>query len=245
MPAKATHKERPVPTFGLLSQDLYSPKQLAMRFARGIPNVKLFSYRVTKRIIDLLICIALLPFAGLLMLLLGMFVMFSAGAPVFYRQERIGQNGKTFTLYKFRTMRVNGADFLAEWLAHHPEDRREWQKNHKLKVDPRIIPGGRFLRQTSLDELPQILNILRGEMSLVGPRPVTEVELERYGNRVGFYLAAVPGLTGLWQVSGRCNVSYEQRVKMDEEYVRQWSLWGDMMIFIRTPLSVVRRDGAC
>ncbi len=226
-------------------QELYSARELAARFAKQNLSVHGVSYRVLKRSFDLAVCILLLPIVGLTMLLVGLFVLLSSGRPVFYRQERVGQNGKMFKLLKFRTMRKDGAQLLSEWFVLHPEARKEWQKNHKLKLDPRVTRGGLFMRQTSLDELPQILNVLRGEMSLVGPRPVVEAELVKYGKRVGFYLAAVPGLTGLWQVSGRCNVSYEQRVRMDEEYVRSWSLWKDIQILFRTPLSVIRRDGAC
>ncbi len=142
-------------------------------------------------------------------------------------------------------MRNGSAHLLADWLAQHPEALEEWQRTHKLKQDPRITWGGRFLRENSLDELPQIINVLRGEMSLVGPRPVVQAELERYGSRVVFYSAAVPGVTGLWQVSGRCNISYPQRVRMDEQYVRRWSLLRDLAILLRTPRSVLRREGAC
>jgi lipopolysaccharide/colanic/teichoic acid biosynthesis glycosyltransferase len=142
-------------------------------------------------------------------------------------------------------MRNNADQALAEWLLHHPEIRHEWQQTHKLKRDPRVTRLGRFLRDTSLDEIPQIINVLRGEMSLVGPRPIVQAERAKYAERYAFYSAAIPGITGLWQVSGRCNVSYEDRVKMDEDYVRHWSLMRDLVILLRTPRSVIRRDGAC
>lgn len=222
-----------------------SSQELPAHFTGKALPVQSFSYKLLKRTFDIAVCCLLFPFAGILMLLLALFALSSAGLPIFYRQERIGRNGKAFTLYKFRTMRTDGAEVLAEWFELHPWALEEWEKSHKLKDDPRITRGGRFLRETSLDELPQIFNVLRGEMSLVGPRPITKAELTRYGKSAGFYLAAVPGLTGAWQVSGRCNVSYEQRVGMDAEYVRHWSLWQDVKILLRTPWSVFRRDGAC
>ena len=208
-------------------------------------HIQGFTYTSLKRFFDLFVCLLFLPITGILLLLLTVFVICTCGFPVFYKQDRIGRHGKTFRIYKFRTMRMNSAQLLSEWLAQHPEALEEWKACHKLKNDPRITRGGRFLRQTSLDELPQILNVFRGEMSLVGPRPVVADELVNYGRRVSYYLAVVPGLTGLWQVSGRCNVSYDQRVRLDERYVKNWSLWEDMVILFKTPMSVIRRDGAC
>ncbi len=245
MTPKVTLKKVKLSTTAGIFEKGYSPGNLAVSFSPDSGRLESLSYRFSKRVFDWLVCLMLLPVSGSLILLLTLFVLCSTGLPVFYRQERIGQNGKPFTLYKFRTMRVNGSALLADWFDQHPEALIEWQTTQKLKDDPRITRGGRFLRKTSLDELPQLLNILRGDMSLVGPRPVVEAELSRYGSLVGSYLAAVPGLTGLWQVSGRCNVSYEQRVRMDEEYVEQWSLLNDLMILLRTPLSVWRGDGAC
>ncbi len=203
------------------------------------------SYRMTKRLFDVAISILLLPLLGVLMVVIGSVVAVTSGLPVFYRQHRLGQHGKTFRIFKFRTMRNNADQALAEFLLHHPEIRDEWQRTHKLKQDPRITRLGRFLRDTSLDEIPQILNVLRGEMSLVGPRPIVQAERAKYGERYAFYTEAVPGITGVWQVSGRCNVSYADRVKMDEDYVRNWSLLRDISILLRTPRSVLRRDGAC
>ncbi len=206
---------------------------------------QLRSYRVAKRCFDLAISIALLPLVGALLVIIAIVVALTSGLPVFYRQHRLGQGGKTFRIIKFRTMRNNADQALAEWLLHHPAIRQEWQRTHKLKQDPRITRLGRFLRDTSLDEIPQIINVLRGEMSLVGPRPIVQAEKAKYASRYAYYSAAVPGVTGVWQVSGRCNVSYEERVRMDEDYVRHWSLRRDIMILLRTPRSVIRRDGAC
>ena len=200
---------------------------------------------MTKRIFDLVASIFLLPLVGLLLIVVGLVVALTSGFPVFYRQHRLGHQGRVFRIFKFRTMRNNADQALAEWLLHHPELRQEWQRTHKLKQDPRITRLGRFLRDTSLDEIPQIINVLRGEMSLVGPRPIVQAERAKYAERYAYYSAAVPGVTGLWQVSGRCNVTYEERVRMDEEYVRTWSLLRDVVILLRTPRSVLRRDGAC
>ncbi len=202
-------------------------------------------YRVIKRIFDLAISILLLPVLGVLLVAIGLVVALTSGFPVFYRQDRLGQYGQRFRICKFRTMRNNAEQALAEWLLHHPEIRHEWQQTQKLKRDPRVTRLGRFLRDTSLDEIPQIINVLRGEMSLVGPRPIVQAERARYAERYAFYAAAIPGVTGVWQVSGRCNVSYEERVRMDEDYVRNWSLMRDIGILLRTPRSVIRRDGAC
>lgn len=235
-------------------EDGFSVRQLEVCYGDGdLPklsgsataSIRGASYTRLKRVFDIAACLCLLPFAGVLLLLLTLVVFMSAGFPVIYRQERVGQNGKRFTLYKFRTMRTDGVEHLSEWFTRHPEALKEWKAAHKLRNDPRIIRGGRFLRKTSLDELPQLFNVLRGEMTLVGPRPIVPAELVKYGSRVNFYLAALPGLTGLWQTSGRNNVSYNQRVDLDEEYVRQWSFRRDLQILLRTPMSVLRGDGAC
>lgn len=245
MPPEVTLKNDRMPPNDQIFDGAYSPEQLATYFPPRSPHTESFKYRFAKRVFDYMVCLVFLPVSATLLLALSLFVLCTAGWPVFYRQKRIGRNGRAFTLFKLRTMRVDGALVLVEWFSNYPDALSEWEETRKLRDDPRITRGGRFLRKTSLDELPQLLNVLRGDMSLVGPRPIVEAELARYGDRVGSYLAAIPGLTGLWQVSGRCNVSYEQRVGMDEEYVEQWSLWRDIVILLRTPLSVWRGDGAC
>ena len=149
-----------------------------------------------------------------------------------------------FKIFKFRTMKPNSEQILAEHLLADPRARSEWFQTHKLREDPRVTVCGRFLRRTSLDELPQLINVLRGEMSLVGPRPIVWAEREKYGERFSFYTAALPGVTGLWQVSGRCDVTYSTRVALDEYYVRHWSLKRDLLILMKTPKAVWRRDGA-
>jgi lipopolysaccharide/colanic/teichoic acid biosynthesis glycosyltransferase len=166
------------------------------------------------------------------------------GGPVTFAHERVGQHGQKFRCLKFRTMVVNADEVLEELLARDPQARSEWARDFKLRNDVRVTAVGRFLRRTSLDELPQLWNVLRGDMSLVGPRPIVEKELERYGSDVGFYLMAKPGITGLWQVSGRNDVDYARRVSLDVSYVQQWSLLQDVAILVKTIGVVMRREGA-
>jgi Undecaprenyl-phosphate galactose phosphotransferase WbaP len=166
------------------------------------------------------------------------------GQPVLFWHKRIGRNGRPFHCLKFRTMVRNAEQVLRHLLNEHPEMRDEWTKNFKLRNDPRITRTGRVLRLTSLDELPQLWNVLRGEMSLVGPRPIVRAELLRYGRNATRYLAVKPGLTGLWQVKGRSDTSYRRRVAMDKFYVRNQSMMLDIYILAATPAAVLRRNGA-
>ena len=147
-------------------------------------------------------------------------------------------------MWKFRTMCVNSTEVLEEYLLRHPEARIEWYKTHKLRHDPRVTRLGRFLRKYSLDELPQLWNVLAGKMSLVGPRPIVAAEVERYKENFSYYCRVVPGLTGLWQVSGRSELTYDERVALDCEYVERWSLKRDLGILLKTFSAVVRPDGA-
>ncbi|MCQ2373169.1 MAG: undecaprenyl-phosphate galactose phosphotransferase WbaP [Phascolarctobacterium sp.] len=164
--------------------------------------------------------------------------------PILFKHMRVGKDGKIFPCYKFRSMCLDADKKLKELLAKDSEARAEWEKDFKLKNDPRITKIGAFLRRTSLDELPQIFNVLRGEMSLVGPRPIIEEELPRYGNYVREYLAVKPGITGYWQVNGRSDTTYEERVAMDTWYVQNWSVWLDLMLLWRTFKSVAKQEGA-
>lgn len=166
------------------------------------------------------------------------------GGPAFYGQNRIGKNGKPFKCWKFRSMVTNAAEILEEILEKDPEARAEWEKDFKLKNDPRITKIGQLLRKTSLDEIPQIFNVLRGEMSLVGPRPIVEDEKKYYADRLHFYEAVQPGITGLWQVSGRNDITYDQRVYLDSWYVKHWSIWNDIVILLKTVFVVLARRGA-
>ena len=166
------------------------------------------------------------------------------GAPVLFAHYRVGHDGKLFRCMKFRTMYRDAERMLSELLAKDPAARAEWQREQKLLRDPRVTPIGQFLRRTSLDELPQLFNVLRGEMSLVGPRPITVGELTRYGRVRWHYLSVRPGMTGLWQVSGRNNTSYDERVALDRRYVEERSVWMNLRILLKTVKVVVARDGA-
>ena len=203
-----------------------------------------FRYRVVKRALDVVLVLLMTPVLLPLLLMIATLVMFSSFGPVFYSHRRIRRNGEFFSMWKFRTMCHNSAEVLEAYLAEHPEARAEWNRSHKLKRDPRITPVGEFLRRSSLDELPQMWNILTGQMSLVGPRPIVAAEVEKYGDSFGCYCRVKPGLTGLWQVSGRSKLSYPERVALDCDYVERWSLWRDFVILLRTIPSVVNRDGA-
>lgn len=165
--------------------------------------------------------------------------------PIFFAHTRIGKDGKPFPCYKFRSMVVNSQEMLKKHLEENPAAREEWEKEYKLKNDPRITPIGQVLRKTSLDELPQIFNVLRGEMSLVGPRPVVQEELDKYyGTATKEYCSVKPGITGLWQVSGRSDIDYPERVAMDVEYVRTRNLWKDIVILYKTFDAVLNKKGA-
>ena len=164
--------------------------------------------------------------------------------PVIFKHMRVGKNGKSFPCYKFRSMCVDAKQMLEKYLRENPEARMEWERDFKLKNDPRITKSGTFLRKTSLDELPQIFNVLKGEMSLVGPRPVIKEELERYGEYVDDYLMVKPGITGMWQVSGRSDIDYTERVLLDSWYVRNWSVWIDIVMLVKTFKVVLLRKGA-
>ena len=185
----------------------------------------------------------LLLFLGPIFALLCYMVKRDGGNAI-YGHERVGQNGKKFKCLKFRSMVTNSKEVLEKLLATSEEARIEWDKDFKLKNDPRVTRIGSFLRKTSLDELPQLWNVIRGEMSLVGPRPVIEAELERYAGDVDYYLMAKPGMTGLWQVSGRNDIDYDTRVYFDSWYVKNWALWTDIAILFKTAGVVLRRDGA-
>lgn len=165
--------------------------------------------------------------------------------PVFFAHTRIGKDGKPFPCYKFRSMVVNSKELLERHLAEHPEAREEWERSFKLKDDPRITPIGNTLRRTSLDELPQIFNVLKGEMSLVGPRPVIQEELDKYyGDTAELYKTCRPGITGLWQVSGRSDLDYDARVPLDAVYIKNRSFWGDIVILWKTIGVVLMKKGA-
>jgi exopolysaccharide production protein ExoY len=187
------------------------------------------------------IILLLLPLLAVVALL----ILVADGRPIFYGHTRVGRGGQRFRCLKFRTM-VRDADArLERLLAADPEARLEWERSQKLACDPRIIPFGRLLRRTSIDELPQLLNVLRGEMSLVGPRPATPDQMAMYGSLIRDYVSVRPGITGPWQIGGRSETTFEERVRLDASYARRRSFLGDLRILLRTPAVVLRRSGAC
>jgi len=210
----------------------------------GLERDRKALFPIAKRALDII-------GAGVGLLLLAPFFLIVAlmvradGGPAFFAHQRVGRGGKLFGCLKFRSMVIDSQARLETLLANDPAARAEWEATRKLKNDPRITRVGRFLRSTSLDELPQLINVLRGEMSLVGPRPVQEAEIDRYyGASAAHYMAVRPGITGLWQVSGRSETSYESRVALDVSYVSRPSMLTDLSILLRTPVAVLSRRGA-
>lgn len=197
-----------------------------------------------KSIFDYVMSISLIfIFLPFLLILYIIVYIDTKGKPIF-KQRRIGQNGKSFNIYKFRTMVANSDKILQDLLENNPEIRDEWEKEFKLKNDPRITKLGNFLRKTSLDELPQLINVFQGKMSLVGPRPIIKKEIEKYGNYFEYFKLVKPGITGLWQVSGRNDIDYDERVQLDVWYSRNWSIELDFIILIKTVVVVLFKKGS-
>ncbi len=195
---------------------------------------------VLKRSIDVMMAIILIVWlAPILILIMGL-ICLTMGRPILFPHERVGFRGATFKCYKFRTMVNNASEELAAYFREFPAAEVEWERHHKLKFDPRVTPLGKLLRKASLDELPQLINVLRGDMSCVGPRPVTSAELFRYNSSKRYYLQVRPGITGLWQVSGRSSTTYAYRVALDRKYVASWTLGLDLKILIKTLPAVIR-----
>ena len=197
-----------------------------------------------KRAGDLAAALALLVFCAPLMLTIALAIKVQDGGPVLFRHTRCGRNGASFGLWKFRTMRLDAAERLSALLEDDPEAEAEWVRTRKLRRDPRVTRLGRLLRKSSLDELPQLVNVITGEMSVVGPRPVMADELAGYGTARAAYEAVRPGVTGLWQVSGRNDLGFDARVALDAAYVRDWSLTRDAVILARTVPVVLTARGA-
>lgn len=206
-------------------------------------NLAKWSSRILKRAFDIFASLAIIILLSPLLLYISRKVK-KDGGPAIYGHERIGKGGVPFKCLKFRSMVINSKEVLTALLESDPESKKEWDETFKLKNDPRITKIGGVLRRTSLDELPQLFNVLKGEMSLVGPRPIITAELERYNEEVEYYLLSKPGMTGLWQVSGRSDVDYETRVYLDAWYVKNWSMWNDIAILFKTISVVLRKDGA-
>lgn len=231
---------RGVPLHGTDMSHFFSHEVAMLRMRN---NLRRWPARLTKRVFDTVAAALLLVLLSPVMLVIAALVR-RDGGPALFSHPRVGKRRKTFKCYKFRTMVVDAEQQLEQVLQQSPELRQQWDEERKLRDDPRVSPLGRFLRRSSLDELPQLFNVLRGEMSLVGPRPVVAAELPRYGDDVGYYLMVRPGMTGLWQVSGRSDLDYDARVYLDSWYVKNWSLWHDQIILFKTIDVVLRRAGA-
>ena len=231
---------RGVPLYGTDMAHFFSHEVALLRVSN---NLRRWPARLTKRVFDTLLAVILLVLLSPLMLVIAIALKFEGGT-VFFSHQRLGKNGRKFNCYKFRSMVPNADIKLEAILKDNPSLKSQWDKEHKLKVDPRISKLGEFLRRTSLDELPQLLNVIKSEMSLVGPRPIVQEELHRYGLEKSYYLMVRPGMTGLWQVSGRNDVDYETRVYLDVWYVKNWSLWYDLALLFKTIKVVIFRSGA-
>ena len=230
-----------IPMGGIEVESLFNERLMLLRVRNNLSRpFNRFLKTVFDYVLTFFGTIAISP----ILLVIAIWIYKDSPGPVIFKHTRIGKDGKPFPCYKFRSMCVDAKEKLEELLANDGEARAEWERDFKLKNDPRITKSGAFLRKTSLDELPQIFNVLRGEMSLVGPRPIIQEELERYGEHAADYLMVKPGITGMWQVSGRSDIDYEERVMLDSWYVRNWSVWLDIMLLWRTFDVVIRRKGA-
>ncbi len=198
-------------------------------------------YKVTKRICDIIFSVIGLIILSPIFLIISIAIKLDSKGTAFFAHKRIGKNGKIINIYKFRTMLPNAEDMIKNF---DEEQMKEFRENYKLKNDPRITRIGKFLRKTSLDELPQIVNIIKGELSIIGPRPIIEVELQKYGNKKDKLLSVTPGLTGYWQANGRSCTTYNERIKMELYYVDNCSFWLDFKVFFKTIISVFKKDGA-
>jgi Undecaprenyl-phosphate galactose phosphotransferase WbaP len=199
--------------------------------------------RACKRAFDVIVAGAILALAAVPMTVVACLIK-RDGGPALFAHKRVGLDGESFGCLKFRSMSINAEALLEQYLCDNDEARLEWETSRKLKDDPRVTSFGRFIRKTALDELPQLINVIRGDMALVGPRPVTQSELDYYGSTVKLYSSVRPGITGLWQVSGRSDLSYDHRVRLDTWYVRNWTPWHDIAILLKTIPAVLSRRGA-
>ena len=201
-------------------------------------------YRYGKMITEIVLSCLILPMILPLCLVIALIIKLTSRGPVLYRARRLGLNGRPISVLKFRTMYQNADDILEQMLEENPRMKSEWEAKFKLKKDPRVTLFGNFLRRTSLDELPQFWNVIRGEMAIIGPRPIVAGEVHYYGDKFPIFSSVKPGITGLWQVSGRSSTSYASRVKLDVYYVQNWSIWMDYYIFLKTIQAVLLRRGA-
>lgn len=230
-----------VPVGSMELETLFNEKTVLLKIRNNLAREqnRLFKW-MFDCICSLLGLIVVMP----LFLVISIALYLDSPGPIIFAHKRVGSKGETFPCYKFRTMVMNSQEILVEYLVNNPEAKEEWERDFKLKDDPRITQVGRFLRKTSMDELPQFFNVIKGEMSLVGPRPIIEAEIKRYGEYINDYYLVRPGITGMWQVSGRNDIDYPDRVKMDSWYVRNWSMWMDIVILLKTVKVVFGGKGA-
>ena len=226
-------------SLGIQTRDVSTMLTLEVRRSLLLPSCQ-FAKRMTDAVLSFSMSVVLVP----VMLSIALIIRLESRGGVLFGHRRIGHGGRQFKMWKFRTMYTNGAEILEKYLRDRPEEREEWLTNRKLRNDPRVTPVGRILRRCSLDELPQLWNVLRGEMSMVGPRPIVNDEVTKYGQWFGLYCRVVPGLTGLWQVSGRSDTDYGKRIELDTYYVRNWSPWFDIYLLARTFRTVLKGEGA-
>lgn len=230
-----------VPVGSMELETLFNEKTVLLKIRNNLAQVH---NRLFKWIFDCLCSLVGIMVVMPIFVVLSVLIYLDSPGPVVFAHRRVGQKGEMFPCYKFRTMIKNSQEVLAEHLANHPEAQAEWNRDFKLKNDPRVTKIGLFLRKTSLDELPQFFNVIKGEMSLVGPRPIVQGEVERYGEYINDYYLVRPGITGMWQVSGRNDIDYPERVQLDSWYVRNWSMWLDIIILMKTIKVVMARKGA-
>ncbi|EAX48972.1 Undecaprenyl-phosphate galactose phosphotransferase [Thermosinus carboxydivorans Nor1] len=230
-----------LPLAGMEVETLFNEKLVLLKLRN---NLALLHNRLLKRAFDIAASVVGGIFILPLLLVIAAAIYLDSPGPVIFSHQRIGQNGRPFPCYKFRSMVANAQEVLESYLAQNPAAREEWERDFKLRDDPRVTRVGKFLRKTSLDELPQIINVICGEMSLVGPRPIVEQEVVKYGEYINDYYLVPPGITGLWQTSGRNDVDYETRVQMDSWYVRNWSPWLDIVLLFRTIKVILKGEGA-
>ena len=232
---------RGLPLFGMEAMHFFGHEVLMLRVRDNLARP---GPRIAKRLFDLLAASLLVVLLSPLLLYVAWRIRREDGGPVFFIQERVGRGGGTFGCLKFRSMVMDAEDRLKQYLHSHPELAAEYERNFKLRNDPRVTRIGKFLRRGSLDELPQLFNVLRGDMSLVGPRPLLARELDRYGDNICLYHMVYPGITGLWQVSGRSETTFDERAYLDAWYIKNWTLWYDIVILLLTVKVVLRREGA-
>lgn len=234
-----------VPREGLYTRYEAYPMSINHRCSFEISNnLRMKLFRMEKQILEFCISCLVLPMIFPVCLVIALLIKLSSAGPIFYKAKRLGINGKPIEVLKFRTMRPDADAKLEQLLAENPDLKKQWESNFKLDNDPRITGIGNFLRKTSLDELPQFINVIKGEMALIGPRPIVEKEVEYYGKEYEVFSSVKPGITGLWQVSGRSSIDYQDRVALDVFYVNNWSIWLDFYIFIATFHAVLFGRGA-